>query len=85
LRVFGKKLLRKICGPKRKSVAGGWKRLHNEELHNLYKSPNITQVIKPRRMTWPRHVACMGVMRNGYNILVGKPEGKRSNVRHRHR
>jgi hypothetical protein len=59
-------------------VVGGWKRLHNEELHNLYASPSIIQVIKSRRRRrWAWHVASMGGMRNSYNILVRKPEGKR--------
>jgi hypothetical protein len=57
---------------------GGWRRLHNEELHNLYASPNIIRAIKSRRMRWARHVAHVGKMRNTstYNVLVGKPEGK---------
>jgi hypothetical protein len=64
-------------GPKREEVARGWRRLHNEELHNLYASSNIIRVNKSRGIRWARHVACMGEMRNAYNILVGKPEGKR--------
>jgi hypothetical protein len=51
--------LRKIFGPKREEVAGGWRRLHNEELHNLYASPNIIRVIKSRRMRWVGYIACM--------------------------
>jgi hypothetical protein len=58
-------------------VAGGWRRLHNEELHNLYIPRNIIRMIKSRRMRWVGHVALMGEMRNSYSILVGKPEGKR--------
>jgi hypothetical protein len=69
-------VLRRIFGTKREKVAGGWRRLHNEELHNLYASPN-TGMMKSRRMRWTWHVARMGQMRNEYNILVGKPEGKR--------
>jgi hypothetical protein len=58
-------------------VVGGWKRLHNEELHNLYSSPNVIRVIKSRRMRWVGHVARMGQMRNANRILVAKREGKR--------
>jgi len=58
-------------------VVGGWRRLHNEKLHNFYTSPNIIRVIKSRRMRWVGHVAYMGEMRNAYKILFGKPEGKK--------
>jgi hypothetical protein len=71
------RVLRRIFGRKEEEVVGSWRRLHNEELHNLYTSPNVSRVIKPRRMRWARHVAHMGEMRNAYNILVGKPEGNR--------
>jgi hypothetical protein len=70
------RVLRRIFGPKREEIARGWRRLHNEELHNLYASPNITRVIESRRMRWAGHVARMGDIRNAYNILVGKPERK---------
>jgi hypothetical protein len=60
LRVFENRVQRGIFGPKREEVAGGCRRLHNEELHNLYASPNIIRVIKSRRMTWVGHVACTG-------------------------
>jgi len=73
LRVFENRVLR-IFGHKREEVVGGWRRLHNEELHNLY----TTRVIKSRRMRWTGHVSCMGEMRNAYKILVGKPERKTS-------
>jgi hypothetical protein len=74
LRIFGY-LDIWIFGPKREEVVGGWRRLHNEELHNLYASPNIIRVIKPRWMGWAGHGASMGKMKNPYNILVGKPKG----------
>jgi hypothetical protein len=58
-------------------VTEGWRKLHNEELHGLYSSPNIIRMIKSRRMRWVRHAALIEEMRNAYGILVGKPEGKR--------
>ena len=60
-----------------------WRKLHNEELIDLYSSPNIIRVIKSRRMRWAGHVARMGERRGVYRILVGKPEGKRPLGRHR--
>jgi hypothetical protein len=69
--------MRRIFGPKRDGVTGGWRKLHNEELYNLYSSPIIIRIIKSRRMRWPGHVARMGEKRNMYRLLVGKPEGKR--------
>jgi hypothetical protein len=77
LRVFENMVLRRIFGPKRDEVTGGWRKLHNEELHGLYSSPSIVRVIKARRMRWAGHVARMGEVRNAYNILVGRPEGRR--------
>jgi hypothetical protein len=71
-------VLRRIFPPKGEEVAGGWRRLHNEELRNLYSSPNIIRVMKSRRMRWARHVARMGGMRYAYKILIGNPEGRRS-------
>jgi hypothetical protein len=64
---------------------GGWRKLHNEELHNLYSSPSIIRIIKSRRMRWAGHVARMGENRNVYRLLVGKPEGKRPLGRPRRR
>jgi hypothetical protein len=60
LRVFENRVLRKICVPKRDEMTGGWRKLHNEEFHNLYSSPNIITMIKSRRMRWAGHVARMG-------------------------
>jgi hypothetical protein len=74
LRVF--EMLRIIFGPKRAEVTGDWRKLHNEDLHNLYSSPNIIRMIKSRRMRWARHVVRMGETTNACRILVGKPEGK---------
>ena len=69
-------VLRRIFGHRRVEVTGEWRRLHNEELNDLYSSPNIVQVIKSRRMRWAGHVACMGEEMGLYRVLVGKPEGK---------
>jgi hypothetical protein len=66
-----------IFGPKRDEATGEWRRLHNEELNDLYSSPNIIRVIKSRRMKWGGHVAHMGEKRSAYRILVGRPEGRR--------
>jgi hypothetical protein len=75
--VFENRVLRRIFGPKRDEVTGDCRKLHNEELHNLYSLPNIIRMIKLRRMRWAGHVARMGEKRNAYRILMGKPEGKR--------
>jgi hypothetical protein len=72
--VFDNRVLRRTFGPTREEVAGSWRRLHNEELLNLYTSSSIIMVIKSMRMTWVGHVACMGWMGNSYSILVEKPE-----------
>jgi hypothetical protein len=77
LRVFANRVLRGIFGPKRDEVTGEWRKLHNEELHNLYSSPDIIRQVKPMRMMWAGHVARMREERKVYKVLVGKPEGKR--------
>ena len=77
--------MRRIFGPRRDKVTGEWRRLHNEELNDLYCSPNIVWVIKSRRMRWAGHVAHMGEERGVYKVLVGKLEGKRPLGRPRHR
>jgi hypothetical protein len=67
--VFENRVLRRIFGPKGGEVTGGWRKLHNEELHNLYSSPSIIRMIKSRRMRWAGNVARMGERRNAYRIL----------------
>jgi hypothetical protein len=74
--VFENRVLRRIFGPKRDEVTGDWRKLHNEELHNVYSSSNIIRTIKSRRVSWAGRVARMEVKRNVYRKLVGKPEGK---------
>jgi hypothetical protein len=76
LKFFENRVLRKIFGSKREED-GSWRKLHNDELHNLYSSPNIVRVIKSRRMRWAGHMARMGEVRSVYRVLVGRPEGKR--------
>ena len=71
-------MLRRIFGPKRHGVTGEWRKLHNEELNNLYSSPNIVWVIKSRRMRWAGRVARMEEWRGVHKVLVGRPEGKRT-------
>jgi len=85
LRVFENMLLRRIFGPRRDEVTGEWRRLHNEELNDLYSLPNIERVIKSRRMKWAWHVARMGEDRGVYKVFLGKPEGKRPLGRPRRR
>jgi hypothetical protein len=77
LRVSENRVLRRIFGPKRYEVTGEWRKLHNEELHNLYSSQNIIRQIKSRGMRWAGHVARIEEARNVYRLLMGKPEGKR--------
>jgi hypothetical protein len=83
LRVFENSVLRKIYGPKREED-GSWRKLHNDELHSLYSSPNIVRVIKSRKMRWAGHVAHIGEGRGVYRVLVGRPERKRPLGRPRH-
>jgi hypothetical protein len=85
LRVFENRVLTRIFGPRRDEVTGDWRKLHNEELHNLYSSPHIIRMIKSRRMRWAGYVARMVAGRNAYRILVGKSEGKRPQGRLRRR
>jgi hypothetical protein len=73
-RVFKNRELRRIFGPKRDKVMGGWEKLHNEELRDLYSSPNIIRIMKSKGMRWAGHVARMGEKINACKILVGKPE-----------
>ena len=77
VRVFENRVLRRIFGHKRDEVTGEWRKLHTEELNDLYCSPNIIWVIKSRRMRWAGHIARLGERRDVYRVLVGKPEGRR--------
>jgi len=77
LRVFENRVLRKIFGPRRGEVTGEWRRLHKEELNDLYSSPNFVREIKSRRMRWAGHVARIGQERGVYRFLVGKPKVRR--------
>jgi len=85
LRVFENMVLRRIFGPRGAEETGEWRRLHNEELNDLYYSPNIVRVIKSRRMRMAGHVARMGEERGVYWVLVGTPEGRRPLGRPRRR
>jgi hypothetical protein len=82
LRVFENRVLRMIFGLKRKED-GSWRKLHNDEIHSLYSSPNIVRVIQSRRMRWAGHVARKGEGKGVYRVLVGRPKGKRPLGRHR--
>jgi hypothetical protein len=75
--MFENRVLRRIFGPKRDKVKGDWRKLHNEELSDLYCPINVVRVIKSRRMRWAGHIARMGESRGVYRVLVGKPERKR--------
>jgi hypothetical protein len=77
LRVFENRVLRRIFGPQRDEITRGWRKLHKEELHNLYYSPSIIKIIKSRRMEWAGDVARMGEKRHAYRLLVGEPERMR--------
>jgi hypothetical protein len=82
---FQNTVLRRTFGPKRDDVTGGWRKLHNEELHDLKPSPSIIRMIKSRKVKLAGHVAQMGEEKNAYRLLVGKPEGKRPLGRPRRR
>jgi len=77
LRVFENRVLRRVFGPKRDGVTGEWRKLHNEELSDLYSLPNIVRVVKSGRLRWAGHVARMGQGRGVYRVLVGKLDRKR--------
>jgi hypothetical protein len=83
--VFENRVLGRIFGPKRDEVTGEWRKLHNEELNDLYCSLSFIRVIKSRRMRWAGHVARMGERRAMYRVLLGKPKGKRPLGRPRRR
>ena len=83
--MFENRVLRRIFATKRDGVKGEWRKLHNEELNDLYSSPNIVRVIKSGRLRWAGHVARMEEGRGVHKVLVGKPEGKSALVRPRRR
>ena len=76
MRVFENRALSKIFGPKREDVTGEWRKIHNEELNDMYSTFIFVRVTKSRRMKWARHVARMGDRKSVYRVLVGKPERK---------
>jgi hypothetical protein len=78
LKMFENRMLRRIVGSKTDKVMGGWRKLHNEELHNLCSPPNMIRMVKLRRMRCEWHVARMWAKHNAHRILVGKQQGKRS-------
>jgi hypothetical protein len=77
LGVYENRALRGKFGSKRDEMIGGWRKLHNKKLYNLYSSPSIIRIIKSRRMRWVEHELGMREKRNAYTILVGKPEGRK--------
>jgi hypothetical protein len=77
MRVFENRVLRRIFGPKRGEIVGGWRKLHDEKLHNLYSSPNIIRMIKSRRMEWAGHVECMRVEEDECTWIVGEEARKK--------
>jgi len=83
--VFENRVLRRVFGPKRDEVTGEWRKLHNEELRDLYSLPNIVRLVKSRKIRWAGHVARVGKERGVHRVLVGKPEGKRPLGRPRRR
>jgi hypothetical protein len=83
--VFGNRVLRRVFGPRRDEVTGEWRKLHSEELKELYSLPNNVRVVKSRRMRWARLVAHMWKERGVHRVLVGKPEGRRPLGRSRRR
>jgi hypothetical protein len=83
LRVFEKRVLRRIFGPEREDVKRGLRKLHNEEFHDLYSSPNNIRLLKLKKMRWEDHVARMVETRNAYRVSAKKPEGKSPTGRHR--
>jgi hypothetical protein len=85
LRVFENRVLRRVFVPRRDEMTGEWRKLHNEELNELYSLPNIVRVVKSRRTRWAGNVARMGEERAVHRVLVGKPEGKRPLGRPRRR
>ena len=85
LRAFENRVMRRVFGPKRDEVKWEWRKLHNEELSDLYSLPNIVQLVKSRRMRWAGHVARMGEGRGVHRVSVGKPDGKRPLGRPRRR
>jgi hypothetical protein len=83
--VFENRVLRSIYGSEKGEVTWEWRRLHNEELYDVYSSPNFIWVIKSRKMRWAVHVACMEVRRGTYRVFLGTPEGMKPLGRPRHR